>query len=335
MPTCSVSVMLDSSNPFPAGGQLSGQVVVQTDASASCRALEVTLSWLTHGRAARVIQGSNTVLLFEGDWEPGTHQHAFTLPIPDRPLSYRGKVTNITWEVTARADIPWARDPTDTITVEVVRDPAQRDGSADMGDPPPELLPQRAAASMLGLLCIGAGGMVAYIGSALFSAGLGIGGLVALVGLGFVGVGASLLWREVKRVRQEQQFSTLELSASTQTARPGDELEVVASVGVKEPLEVGDAVISLRRRERVRVRKRNDEYETFAAEETFIERALWSAQWLSPAEPSTHTMHLRIPEDAAPTFHNSGTGISWWVVMTIPMLDGTEPVVQEIPLRIR
>ena len=94
------------------GEVVAGVVVVDTGGDVKCDALTVTLAWYTHGKGNRAKGPPDTVSLGAHAWKEGVQaRHSFQMEMPSGPLTHRGHLINVDWQLTARADIPWAIDP--------------------------------------------------------------------------------------------------------------------------------------------------------------------------------------------------------------------------------
>lgn len=122
MSNCELAILLESENQtYRSGDVLRGTVEVRVDALCLCNKLTIALQWRTHGFGNRTEGQPETQVLFTGEWTVGAqHLYAFEVRIPPGPATYHGKLLNVDWYVTARADIPWALDPKAEIEVLVV-----------------------------------------------------------------------------------------------------------------------------------------------------------------------------------------------------------------------
>ncbi len=94
-----------------AGGEIRGQVHVDTDEDMNCRRVLVAIEWYTEGRGD-LDQGTvfeQTV--HEGFLQMGQQSFPFAATLPVGPMSYAGHYINIRWKVTARIDLAWKFDP--------------------------------------------------------------------------------------------------------------------------------------------------------------------------------------------------------------------------------
>lgn len=113
MAKCDLSIELDDPQAVhPGGGTITGTVRVHADADVTCKGLDVSSGWKTHGRGNVASGTVHSATLFSGEWRNGeTNEYRFELPIADWPPSYHGNFLNVDHYVDARARIPWAFDP--------------------------------------------------------------------------------------------------------------------------------------------------------------------------------------------------------------------------------
>lgn len=94
-----------------AGDSVSGRVLLFVDDLISCRRLLVSVGWHTEGRGDRAEGTCGEETLLEGELHPGEHTFPFSFRLPAGPISYAGHYVNIVWQVAARLDLAWKRDP--------------------------------------------------------------------------------------------------------------------------------------------------------------------------------------------------------------------------------
>jgi hypothetical protein len=112
MANCALGIELaPHDRPYVAGEPVEGVVRVTLDENCACKRLDVmlVLGVVRQGRQADV--DGHAVGLFAGEWKPGAHEYAFSLPAPTGPVDYAGANMSLSWRVEARADIPWKLDP--------------------------------------------------------------------------------------------------------------------------------------------------------------------------------------------------------------------------------
>ncbi len=334
MSSCSLRIALDPSGPVPAGTPLTGTVHVEVNAPVACKALEVELRWFINGNTRRDPERCRSVVVFEGHWPAGVHAVPFSIAVPPAPLTLRSKVVKLDWELTARADIPWAIDPSHTVPVAVVRHPDRPRQRADIGAPQTSEVQSVVGSYFVAIIAIGMGGIATWITGLLSSMGITIAGLFLPVGLLFVGVGARMIWQQVQTQRQRARLSLLTLGLSKPLAWPGDTIEATLSLGVEAPLDLFDVTLTLRREAHLVTRDSQDRTRTRASWDHVQTQTVWQEVLLTPAAPKSKTVTLRLPADASPTTWWPSVGARWCVVMEASLRGGTEPIRHEVDLQV-
>lgn len=94
------------------GEPISGKVLITSDEPLTCRSVTVTVGWHTEGRGDRDEHAVWESQVHEGEIPAGAIEFPFRTELPGGPMSYAGHYVNVLWEVTARIDLAWKRDPT-------------------------------------------------------------------------------------------------------------------------------------------------------------------------------------------------------------------------------
>ncbi|MBI2571846.1 MAG: hypothetical protein HYV63_32960 [Candidatus Schekmanbacteria bacterium] len=113
MSSCSLRVEFDDSRrSYEPGQEIRGRVVVMVDKDVTCKKLEITQVWKTHGRGNAQMRCLDRALHASPEWSAGRqYAYPFSFRAPAMPLTYHGNLLNVDHYVDATADIPWARDP--------------------------------------------------------------------------------------------------------------------------------------------------------------------------------------------------------------------------------
>ncbi|MEL6546208.1 MAG: hypothetical protein AAFQ82_16390, partial [Myxococcota bacterium] len=97
---------------YNGGDTLSGVLHVQSPKDYTAKAVTVGLGWYTHGFGNGDHGEVSSALLHSGRIIAGrAYAFPFSLEIPNGPVTFRGNLVNVEWELSARADIPWKIDP--------------------------------------------------------------------------------------------------------------------------------------------------------------------------------------------------------------------------------
>ena len=113
MAKCDLAISVDrDAQALRPGERFAGQLTIGTDADVRCNALTLELRWVTDGKGDEDSKVIQTWELFAGDLRSGSRQaFPFEARIPRwGPVTYRGKILQVEWELRARADLPWAID---------------------------------------------------------------------------------------------------------------------------------------------------------------------------------------------------------------------------------
>jgi hypothetical protein len=114
MSSCDLSISLDQSDrSYTPGDRVSGTVRVEVSQEVPKQELRVTLGWRTHGRGNVANEEVARSVMHAGSLLPGAqHTYPFEFSLPkEGPYTYHGQDLNVDWQLEARSDIPWARDP--------------------------------------------------------------------------------------------------------------------------------------------------------------------------------------------------------------------------------
>ena len=121
MARCDIQVQLDEPERvyFP-GEEIKGRVRVQTDEECKCKSLDIVFEVNAFGKGNRASLELDKTQEFVGKWIGQTENHyPFSFRVPDDARPYHGTLLNVTYQVHARADIPWAFDPKDSALVAI------------------------------------------------------------------------------------------------------------------------------------------------------------------------------------------------------------------------
>lgn len=98
------------------GDSINGTVTVFPDEDVNCKHLLIQLAWHTEGRGTRFEKKIDETDVFQGQLSGSMPRNFdFRFEIPKEPWSYEGTYINIVWEIVAKIDVSWARDPKDSV----------------------------------------------------------------------------------------------------------------------------------------------------------------------------------------------------------------------------
>ena len=251
MSKCDVSIELAHQGERSTGESVEGHVVVVVDEDVRANHVEIELGWITHGRGNRVSRTVEKMRIEGGAWSAGRTLRLpfrFSVPAPG-PVTHRGTLINLDWQVKARVDLPWALDPKASEDFVVVAGPQAmpllESDSVVTGGPP-----SKVAAGCITAFCVP---FVLTGGGALLGGVVTLNPFVALFGLIFLGVPSVLLFVVWRGVLAHSAVGNVILQLMTDQAKGGDDVtfalelpERVAPkiVSVTAKLEGGESAVS-------------------------------------------------------------------------------------------
>lgn len=119
MAKCNIQVLLDEpTRIYVAGEEIKGHVQVDTDGDVKCDALTIVLEANVSGKGNGTSKEVEKIEAFVGKWVgQSRHQYPFSFRVPEDARPYHGTLLNVSYQVHARADVPWALDPKDSAPV--------------------------------------------------------------------------------------------------------------------------------------------------------------------------------------------------------------------------
>jgi len=307
------------------GHVVRGVVRVVVSDEVTCDGLQIVPRWWTHGRCRKSTGELDEVQLFEGMWAPGTYEYAFSLPVDDAPLTYRGHNLNVDWEVKATADIPWAFDPKATAEFDVVRCAHERSHA---------FVDERTASNTIELGAAGstlAVGCMAVFLMPFFVVGIGsiVGGVIALAGgsgiEGAFPIGFGLLFTAVptviagvfvRRWMASKKVGDVDVVFSTDVVHPGARVE--GKVCIAPPKDVSINAIQARlcgREVTVTGSGTNKTTHRHTLHEDAAD--LSHSGVLHGGMTNEFRFSFDVPEGAPPTFHSGSSEVRWEVQVDV------------------
>jgi hypothetical protein len=311
----------DESPPAPlpfltleAGQEVRGSVEVEVLEEVEFRELQLRFSWHTEGRGNRAAGESGTQALARfGQWAPGEKfRFPFRIFTPGGPLSYRGKILSVVWDLEARLDRSLLMgEVVERIPVEVTGSPAPE--HASLGPIPQEKRKLEAAKRGLKKLWV-AGGVVLMLMGLLFGAlnnwELDIPGKWLLFMLLSTGLLSTMkgIWGRLGRGKLGEpsvQLSTTEL-------RRGEEIRFSVALRPDQRTELRSLEVILECEERVV--DGHGQYQSRHRRTVFERRMV-----LAKDQVIHHHRGLRkkgtvtVPLDVPPSFGAPHNQIVWWL----------------------
>ena len=95
---------------------ISGTITIYPEQNVKCEHLYARLQWRTEGRGTPYKEKVAELDLFQGELQLGfPNEYQFDFRLPDGPWSYEGKYIKTVWEVEVVIDVPWAKDPKESV----------------------------------------------------------------------------------------------------------------------------------------------------------------------------------------------------------------------------
>ena len=297
-----------------AGQRVQGVVEVEVLEEVEFRELQVRFFWHTEGKGNQATGESGTRALARfGQWAPGArHRFPFRIPAPWGPLSYKGKMLNVTWDLEARLDRSLLRgEVVEKIPVHLGGSPDPE--QASLGPVPQEKRKLEAAKGGLKKVWV-ATGMTFLILGILFGAvsnwELGLTGKWALFLFMSAGFLLTLkgMWGRLgggKLGEPSVQLSTTEL-------RRGEEIRFSVVIRPEKPTQLRFLEVVLECEERVV--DGHGQYQSRHRRTAFEERlVLAEDQQIDPHRGLRRKGTITVPSDASPSFGAPDNQIVWWL----------------------
>lgn len=338
---CDLQVELEE-NALESTDTVRGTVSVEVADEVRCDGLVLERRFETDGSGDTDTGGFARETLFEGTWKPGeTYEYPFEMELPPGPYSYRGDEFDLEWLVEARADIPWALDPSDTADFHLSPggEPEYEAGQIETGEDVDEDAPVQSGQ-----------GFMRYAGGMTMPGGLFILGLAVLgTGpeeyflMGFLGVAGLLMtvggyWAFSMGTRNRRAKSVIgdvEFDVSPLQVTPGDTLHCEIRLTPPNEAEMEEIYFRLVNRECSTESTHNssstfhrsilDSFETTVAESE-------ENTTLEPGRESTFETTFEIPSYAEYSVDTGKNEVEWAVGASVrlpgvPNWSGTLPIV--------
>lgn len=297
-----------------AGERVSGTVQVVALEDVEFEALRVGFLWHTEGKGNRVTASGGAVRLArEGHWRAGERLLLpFSLSAPIGPVSYRGKLLKVVWELEARLDRSMLKsDIVCARPVFLVADPEATE--ADLGPVPQQKAKLEAAKRGLGGLWI-TFAIVLLLGGVVFGAShnweLNVPEKIFLF---FLLTGGFLLmlkgiWRRLGRGKLGE--PTVQLTTSD--LRLGEDIGFSLALRPEQRTELRSLVVTLECEERVV--HGHGQYQSHRRKVVFEKRlSLAEGVLIEPLRGFRRRGALTLPEDGPPSFSAPHNQVVWWL----------------------
>lgn len=112
MPNCKLEIHFNREDKqYASGERVEGYISVEVDSPISCKGLNISYFWQTHGKGTTTSGIAVEQGLFEGEWQSGSYSYPFSFVIEEGPESFQGELFGLDWVLKVTADIPFAFDP--------------------------------------------------------------------------------------------------------------------------------------------------------------------------------------------------------------------------------
>lgn len=300
------------------GDTVTGIVKVRSEKDYNTKAITLSLGWYTHGFGNRDRGTAAEQTLHVGRIiADRPYEFPFSMRIPNGPLTFRGKLVNVDWQLTARADIAWKIDPKAERDLYLIGPAA--DGEYDSG-------PKSGGSALnrehqlrkgrwwwllfiLPFLAIGLGAL--YSGLTEFDP------FLLIFSVPFVGLPLFALLFLMRNRFAEKRIGEVKLELPEQV-RPGETFPIAIAFTPRASGHLNGIIVTLNGRERATAgsgTNRRSRTNDLHKDETEDPGA--TQQRLLPGKPLESKLELAIPADAAPSFYASDNVVQWRIKIRI------------------
>lgn len=337
MSGCDLQIKLDHpERVYTAGSTIKGLVLVRATRDYECRGLTVTQGWRTSGKGDTDRADFGGFRLFAGLWRAGEQaSYPFELQAQRDPISYRGKLFQVEWRITAQADIPMELDlkaeevftlipePRDSTGKESELKVGQIGGDDTSGGNTGLSNPLVGPAVGVGV-GIGAFLLAAYLVWGLFPAQVvdlssraALWRLIGAIAIG--GIALNLLVNYVPRLLAALKVGPLDARVGSRTLRRGGSLKCVACFAPRADINLRQASLTIWAEE-VATRKtvHSDGEDTTYVERVYRTEASFASDLQLPALQAVRLEGaVQIPLTAPVTFKGRWNGLIWKAVLRL------------------
>jgi len=302
MSKCDISISTHRTN-YRLGDTVKGTVTVQVNKECKCDGLVLKKHWRTHGKGNRSSGGQETLNLYQGVWQPGIYTYSFSFELNDGPFSYHGHYINVDWYLSAKADIPWAIDPSDEI--EFILEKGNEELPDDLSGYEMHHVENRVSSiqnfgvfKYFPLLFVIVGVALIYYGESYI-----FGGIFSIVGTFF-------FYKVIQSSIAEKKLGNVECSIDENNVNPGESINFTIAFTPNTDITINAASVRLIGKE-VAVSGSGTKKTTHTHTLYANEIAILSKGAFTKGMPVHDKRRLDIPRDAAPSFSASDNRISW------------------------
>ena len=310
MSKCDIRIEVARVN-YKMGDTVKGVVYVDVDKECRCDGLVIGKFWATHGRGNRNSGGGENLELFKGVWNAGLYSYPFEFTLEDGPLTYRGNYINIDWYLKARADIPWAFDPSDSKEFIIER------GERKVIDEPQVSLSESGPAEIKSKAKLSPYIMIIF---PMLFAVLGLYFLFVqydlIFGIVFTSAGTVISYRMIQSTLAEKKLGEVKYELDKDTLSPGDNISCLVSFTTRENVHINAIDVTLSGREVV-VSGSGTNESTYTYHFHVDTIPVPKTGKIVKGTLVHENVVFELPEDAAASFNSSSNDIIWQVGISI------------------
>jgi len=248
MAAIGLEIVLNKSDKLYMGGEkITGQVKVHVNEEFRCHGLVLGLYcygiWNDNFERG-VKKETEASILFEGSWAPGDYSYRFEMPTPHSPLTYKGQIFDVAWDLRAEARPFAGENVTASAGITIV---SEKKMSEEVGRKSSEEIVHTETASSQKMLftisvaVILSGLIIAWI-SFLHNNDTGFlfGGVIPAI-LGFI-----MLFFVTRRILVNMRIGRVEVRINSRVVRPGERIPCSVTFQTTKSYEVERVSVILR-----------------------------------------------------------------------------------------
>ncbi|MEO1483162.1 MAG: hypothetical protein AAFU77_13730 [Myxococcota bacterium] len=300
------------------GETISGKVKVRSQKDYNTNAITLSLGWYTHGFGNGDRGQAAQETLYTGRIIAGRpYEFPFQFQLPNGPVTYRGKLVNVDWDLNAQADISWKIDP--KAEAELYLTEPGPDGPYEPGNPSDDVLVDRERSLRTGsrwglvilvpFLLVGAGFLYAGItGFDLF---------MLLFGVLFLGVPLIGLSVVLRNTVAEKRIGEVTVEMPDQVS-PGEVCPIRIAFTPNASGTINGVKVTLTGKERATAGSgTNRRTKSHVLGTVEVEDSAAAHMRLLPGKPVESRLDVQIPQDAALSFYASDNSVKWEIAVRV------------------
>jgi hypothetical protein len=366
MAKCELQIVFDRADrTYKIGERITGSVRVTVKEDCECRKLTIARQWCASGQGeSDQTTPEEEQVIFSGAWRAGqTAAYPFEIETPPGPLTYRGQLFNVGWQLRASADFPGidATASESFVLVSSLFSENVQMGTRD--EPPPQVRglsdkPSGAysggcsqvfaavfaiVALFVGLPCLAVGVLnliTIFIPVSLpiaIPAGLMQSIFLIVVGGLFTLLGSRAFITLLRGTLARSRLGPVQVEMSPTTPRRGEAVTCTVRLQPRGPIKLTEATVKVAATEHTSPRSADgDDAPTHACQETVFQarEVLATGRTFSAGEEVLLRIAFSIPADAPCTFWGGHNNLIWTVAVELK-LKGWPDWTRIVPITIR